>query len=64
MKSTGIRIWERREALKMSRAQLAKRLKTTRMRIWRIEHGTTKVRIEDLPSFARVLKLKITELVA
>lgn len=64
MKSTGNRIQARRLELGLSRATLAKRLKTTRMTVWRIENGKTQVPSDELPRFARALKLQVSELVA
>lgn len=64
MKSTGNRIQACREALGLSRADLAKRLKTTRLRVWRIETGKTELPSSELPAFARALTVDVAELVA
>lgn len=64
MKSTGNRIADRRQELGLTRDQLAKRLNTTRLRVWRIETGKTRLPAEEIRSFARVLKLRVEELVA
>lgn len=64
MASTGNRIEARRRALGLSRAELAERLGTTRMTVWRVENGRQQVRADDLKPWARALKLKVTELVA
>lgn len=64
MKSTGNKIRARREELGMSRAELAQKLKTKRMRVWRIETGTTPIRADELPAWARALKTNVTELLA
>lgn len=64
MKSTGNKIQERREALGLSRAQLAKSVKTTALRLWRIETGKTHLRADQVRPFAKALKTSIEELVA
>lgn len=64
MVSTGNRIRARREALGLSRPELAQRLRTTRIRIWRIETGRTQVPSDCLPKFARALRTTVAELVA
>jgi transcriptional regulator with XRE-family HTH domain len=62
--STGNRIQAIREKRGWSRAQLAKKLGCTRMTVWRLETGKTNLSVEDLPGVARVLKAKVTELIA
>jgi len=62
--STGIRIRKRREELGMSRAELAAKLGTTRMSVWRVEAGKSQLRADALRPWARALKIKPTELVA
>lgn len=67
--STGIRIRRRREALGWSRQDLAERLGTTRMSVWRIEAGHTQVKSGKsgpltLKAIARRLRMKVAELVA
>jgi transcriptional regulator with XRE-family HTH domain len=64
MASTGNRIESRREGLGLSRSALAKKLKTTRIRVWRIETGKTKLSLEDAPRWARALRMEVTELLA
>lgn len=64
MKTTGNKIQERREALKMSRAQLAKRLKTSPLRLWRIETGITRLDADEVRPFARALKTSVESIVA
>lgn len=64
MKSTGNRIQEAREALGISRAELARRLDSTRMTIWRIETGKVQVPADHLRDFARALKTPVESLVA
>lgn len=61
---TGQRIQARRESLKMSRAELAKKLETTRLRVWRMETGVTPVHADDLPAIASALSTTSDELVA
>ena len=56
------RIEEVREAQKMSRDDLAKKMGTTRMRIWRLENGTTEVSADDVPSFAEALGCSVAAL--
>lgn len=62
MKSTGNRIQTRREALGLSREQLAKKLGITRMTVWRIETGTSPLTTDELRIWARALKVKAAEL--
>ncbi len=64
MKSTGIRIQERREALGLTRDDLAKRLKTSRLKVWRIETGRTRVTADHLPMYAKALRTTVAELLA
>lgn len=63
MKSTGNRIKQMRERLGLSRAELAVKLKRSRMTVWRIETGGVEVRVVDLPRIARALKATVAELV-
>jgi transcriptional regulator with XRE-family HTH domain len=63
MVSTGFRIQERRESLHMSRADLAKQLKTTRLQVWRMERGKTRVPVDKLPRIAAILKTTVGKLV-
>ena len=64
MKSTPDRIKARREELGLSRAELAQRLETKRMRVWRIENGETALRVEELEKWAKALKTTVAKLVA
>lgn len=50
-------------ALGMSGAELAEKLGTTRMSVWRVENGKTQVRADALPQWAKALKTQVTELV-
>jgi transcriptional regulator with XRE-family HTH domain len=62
--SARVRIREARERLGLSGPELSKRLGRERRFVWRIETGATKLRVEDLPRFARALGVEVTELVA
>lgn len=64
MRSTGNRIQARRERLGMSREDLAQKLGTKRMKVWRVETGKTRLPADELKLWARALKTKATELVA
>ena len=64
MASTGNRIQARRKALGLTRSELAERLGTTRLKVWRVETGKVQVPADDLPVWAKVLKTKPAELVA
>lgn len=64
MKSTGNRIADRRTQLGLTRDQLAKRLKTTRIRVWRIETERTRLPMAELSVWAKALKVTPAELVA
>ena len=57
------RIQAIREEKEMSRECLANKLETTRLQIWRIETGKTKLLADDLPRFARALGVDVAELV-
>ena len=48
----------------MSRKALAAKLKTTRVRVWRIETGVTPILADDLEKWARALRTTAAELVA
>ncbi len=58
------RIQTLREGRGWSREELGKRLKKSRLWVWRIETGETKLLAEDLPRFARVFDVGVEELVA
>jgi transcriptional regulator with XRE-family HTH domain len=47
---------------KLSRAQLARRLGTTRMRIWRLENGATEVSADDVARIAEQLECRVETL--
>lgn len=64
MKSTGNKIQERREALGLTRAQLAKSVRMKPLRLWRIETGKTQLIADELRPFARALKTTVDELAA
>lgn len=64
VKPAHVRIQARREELELSREELAEKLKTTRLRIWRIETGKTKLTADELPDFAKALKCDVEDLVA
>jgi transcriptional regulator with XRE-family HTH domain len=61
--STGNRVQARRESLNMSRAQLAAKLGTTRMTVWRVETGKQHLRTDDLPAWASALQTTGADLV-
>jgi len=58
----GARIRVIREKRDLTREQLAKKLRTNRLRIWRIETGSTRLEADDVPRFARALGVKPAEL--
>jgi transcriptional regulator with XRE-family HTH domain len=62
--STGNRIEARREALGLTREQLAEKLETTRMTVWRVENGKQGVDADDLKRWAKALKTTASELLA
>lgn len=62
--STGNRIQAKREALGLSRSNLAKKLGVTRMTVWRVENGKTHLRADQLKPWAKALRSKPSELVA
>jgi transcriptional regulator with XRE-family HTH domain len=64
MASTGNRIQTVREARRMSREELAKKLGTTRMTVWRVENGKVQVPADELRYWARALKTSVSRLVA
>ncbi|HET9063742.1 MAG TPA: helix-turn-helix transcriptional regulator [Candidatus Binatia bacterium] len=51
-----------REARGLSRAEVARRLKTTRMRVWRLENEATAIVADDLPAIARAIKTTVAAL--
>lgn len=56
------RIVSRREALKLSRAQLAKKLGLTRRQLWRLETGEVRIVAEDMPKIAKALRTSVSAL--
>ncbi len=58
------RIQAIREGKGLSREQLAKLLNESRLWVWRIETGKTKLLAEDLPRVALALEVEVEELVA
>ncbi len=56
------RIQEIRKARKLSRQQLAEKLGTTYLQIYRVEKGVTEVSADDVPRFADVLKVDVATL--
>jgi transcriptional regulator with XRE-family HTH domain len=63
MPSTGILIRERREALGLTRTELAEKLGTTRLVVWRVETEALRVQTDDLREWATALKTKVEALV-
>ena len=53
------RIQEIRIAKKLSRQQLAERVGTTYLQIYRIETGVTEVAADAVPDFARALEVSV-----
>lgn len=58
----GSLIEARRKALGMSRQELADKLGTTRMSVWRIEKGVTRLPAGELPTWSQVLRTKASRL--
>jgi len=56
------RIREIREAKRISRSELAARLKTTRIQVWRIETGVTVVSADAAAEFADALGVSVASL--
>lgn len=63
MASTGILIRERREALGLTRTELAEKLGTTRLVVWRVEAEKIRVQVDDLREWANALKTQVEALV-
>jgi transcriptional regulator with XRE-family HTH domain len=70
MASTGNNIQSRREALGLTREQLAQRLVTaglkqnvTRLYVWRVETGKQKIDADSLPFYATALETTAADLV-
>ena len=57
MASTGIIVRKQRRALKLSRAQLAKRLKVTYLQVYRIETGAVRLQPRAVSAWARELAI-------
>ena len=53
---------EIREARGLSRAEVARRLKTTRMRVWRLENEANRIPADELPAIARALRTTVAAL--
>lgn len=64
MASSGKRIETRRKAMGLSRGQLAKKLKVSYLRVYRIETGIVRLSLDELPAWARALDVPPAELVA
>ena len=64
MASTGNRIEARREGLGLSRHELAQKLGTTRMTVWRIENGKTQLPADELKAWAKALRTTVAKLVS
>jgi transcriptional regulator with XRE-family HTH domain len=64
MASTGNGIETRRRALGLTRGQLAKRIGVTYLQVYRVETGKTRLHFEDVPAWAKALKLKPEALAA
>ncbi len=62
--STGNRIKERREALGLSRKQLGERMGMTRMSIYRVEAGITRVQVDDIEEWAAALRVPKSRVLA
>jgi transcriptional regulator with XRE-family HTH domain len=57
-----IRIEELRKERDLSRAELAQQLRTTRMRIYRLEKGLTEITVGVAEKVARVLRVPVGDL--
>lgn len=51
-----------RAAKNISRTQLARLLRTNRRHVWRIETGRLRLLAEDVPGYARALKVSVGEI--
>lgn len=56
------RIKRLRKASGLSRQQLADRLKTSYLRVYRIENGITPIPLNDIPAFAKALDVDVAAL--
>jgi transcriptional regulator with XRE-family HTH domain len=63
LKRLGKRISEKREALGLSREELADRVKLTRMHVYRIEQGENPTNIISLRRIAEELSIPLSTLV-
>lgn len=57
MASTGNLVRRQRKALKLSRGELAKRLKVTYLQVYRIETGAVRLQPKAVPVWARELAI-------
>ncbi len=57
-----IRMEEIREARHISMVDLARKLNTTRMRIWRLENGHTDICVDDAARIAEALGVTVAAL--
>lgn len=57
------RITRLRVRSKISRAELARLLDTNRRHVWRIETGRLRLLADDLPKYARALRVPVATLV-
>lgn len=53
------RIEEVRTSKKLSREELAQRLKTTRLQVWRLETGKIEVSADDVVAYAAALEVTV-----
>ncbi|HWU90532.1 MAG TPA: helix-turn-helix transcriptional regulator [Kofleriaceae bacterium] len=53
-----------REGKDLTREQLAQRLNTTRVRVWRVETGKIGLDVSELPRWAEALGVTAAELLA
>jgi len=63
MASTGKRIADRRKELGLSRNELARRLKTSYLRVYRVEKGASDLPVSELAKWAKALDSEPSELV-
>ncbi len=64
MASTGTLIQSHREALGISRNDLAHKLGITRLKVWRIETGQTQLPADEIGRWAVALGIKAADLVS
>ena len=63
LKKLGKKVLEKREALGLSREELAAKIKLSRMHIYRIEDGENKTNILILRRISKVFEMDLGELV-